>query len=119
MSFHFPETLRSAHPTVANFFALTVGSHNLRIIASADAEWERVSVSLQNRVPSWEEMCRVKALFWDDEDVVMQLHARRSQWVNNHVNCLHLWRCIIPGKAIPEPDSILVGVPGGKLLGYK
>jgi len=78
--------------------------------------WEHVSVQAvvrnrfvvkRSRVPSWREMCFVKAMFWDDEDVVMQLHSRRSEYVNAHPNVLHLWRPV--GLAIPTPPRDLVG----------
>lgn len=51
-------------------------------------------------------MCFVKDLFWDGEDAVMQLHPPKSNYVNNHPHCLHLWR---PTQAvIPMPETILV-----------
>jgi hypothetical protein len=77
------------------------------IIAAGAHEWEHVSVSLPHRCPTWGEMCYVKSLFWDDEDCVMQLHPPRSDWVNNHPYCLHLWR---PKHAeIPRPPAMAVG----------
>ena len=79
----------------------------LRIIASEgndEIHWEHVSVSLPNRCPNWEEMCFVKALFWDDEDTVMQLHPPRSQWVNNHNYCLHMWRPLYTLIPCPPPN---------------
>jgi len=69
--------------------------------------WEHVSVSLPNRCPTWDEMDRIKRLFWDDEDAVMQLHPPRSQWVNLHPYVLHLWRPT--GAVIPLPPPVLVG----------
>jgi hypothetical protein len=82
----------------------------LRIISSgADTEygWEHVSVSIDHRVPNWEEMCFVKDLFWGDEECVMQLHVPKSEHVNVHPNCLHLWK---PTEgSILQPPSILVG----------
>lgn len=53
----------------------------LRIIA-CDGEgeakgWEHVSVSvpdMPHKCPSWEEMCLVKALFWDAHECVVQFH---------------------------------------------
>ena len=68
--------------------------------------WEHVSVSLASRTPSWEEMCMVKALFWDPEDAVMELHPPRSTWINNHPYCLHLWRP--RAQAIPLPPLMMV-----------
>ena len=78
------------------------------------ARWEHVSVRAyrydgrQSRTPTWDEMCYVKRLCWDDEDVVMQLHPRKSEYVNNHPHVLHLWRPL--EAVIPEPPSIYVGV---------
>src|SRR5580658_4748259 len=45
-------------------------------------EFEHVSVSLAHRCPTWEEMCKIKDLFWDDEDVVVQFHPAKSEYVN-------------------------------------
>ena len=86
----------------------------LRVIFSDGMGWEHVSVSTPNRCPNWDEMCLVKSLFWADEDAVMQLHPPRSEYVNNHAHCLHLWRPN-DGAVIPLPPSILVGVKGVEL----
>lgn len=85
--------------------------------------WEHVSISLikdvaparqrrkvykmVERCPTWEEMCYIKSLFWEDEDSVMQLHPPKSQWINNHPYCLHLWKPT--DKEIPLPLQIMVG----------
>lgn len=79
----------------------------LKVICSDGEGWEHVSVSLPDRCPTWEEMCRIVALFWDDDDCVMQLHPPRAQWISNHPYCLHLWRPI--GQSIPLPPSVMVG----------
>lgn len=78
------------------------------VIASDGAGWEHVSVSKKNSCPSWDVMCRVKDLFWDSDDCVIQYHPPESEYVNNHSNCLHLWRPI--GIVLPQPPSILVGI---------
>ena len=54
----------------------------LRIIASDGFGWEHVSVSRRDRCPTWEEMCQIKALFWDEDDCVIQYHPPRSEYVN-------------------------------------
>lgn len=87
-------------------------NQRLKILASpGDANenipWEHVSVSCMNRCPNWAEMCYVKDIFWDLEDTVMQLHVPKSQWINQHPYCLHLWRPLKEG--IPLPPSIAVG----------
>lgn len=82
-------------------------------IASDGLGWQHVSVSFgkNHKTPSWEVMCAVKALFWDDEDVVIQLHPEKSKWINNHPGCLHLWRCT-DGREQPLPPSMMVGIEG-------
>lgn len=75
--------------------------------ASVDIPWEHVSVSLPNRCPNWTEMSFVKDLFWNEDEAVMQLHPPKSDYVNNHRYCLHLWRPL--KTAIPLPPSIAVG----------
>ena len=55
--------------------------------------WEHVSVSIAGKhPPNWQEMCWVKNHFWTDEETVLQFHPRKSEYVNIHPNCLHLWR---------------------------
>lgn len=86
-------------------------------------QWEHVSIhayqqraiipprsrrEVQQRTPTWKEMAFIKGLCWDDEDVVVQFHPRKSEYVNNHPHVLHLWR---PKLAeIPTPPAELVGV---------
>lgn len=72
-------------------------------------EWEHVSVSIQNHpnsLPTWEEMCWIKSIFWDKEDVVVQFHPAESEYVN-FANVLHLWRHRT--AAFPTPPHYLVG----------
>lgn len=74
--------------------------------------WEHVSVHGFNGkktfTPSWEEMCKVKDIFWDGEDIVIQFHPKKSEYVNNHPNTLHMWRPI--GIEFIVPPKITVGV---------
>ncbi|RQP58000.1 hypothetical protein DF159_20875 [Burkholderia ubonensis] len=81
--------------------------NELRAIASDGAGWEHVSVSLIDRCPTWDEMCVVKAIFWDAEDCVVQYHPPQSDYVNCHPYCLHLWRPV--GASVPRPPKFLVG----------
>ena len=62
--------------------------------------WEHVSVKVTFgdkakawKTPSWQEMCFVKDLFWDEEEWVVQFHPAVSDYVNDHPMVLHLWRC--------------------------
>lgn len=91
------------------------GKARTMCIIACDGEetgWEHVSVSLpfdSRKCPSWDEMCIVKDLFWDESECVVQFHPPKSEHVNNHSGCLHLWR--FTGE-FPQPPSILVGIKG-------
>ena len=89
-------------------FLFKDGARPLRVIVSDGGGWEHVSVSVYDSddTPSWEEMCRIKGLFFTDDECVMQLHPPKSDYVNVHVGCLHLWR---PLEAeIPRPPQVMV-----------
>jgi hypothetical protein len=83
---------------------------------SEPEKWEHVSVhaykgadgaALRERTPTWREMCLVKRICWDGDDVVMQLHPKESEYVNCHRHTLHLWRPI--NATIPTPPAKFVG----------
>lgn len=115
MTFHVPEKFR----VTTGFMASTIEARNngafqcklkngqeIRTIAGQGMGWEHVSVSFPNRCPTWDEMCEVKALFWDAEDCIVQYHPPESKYVNCHPYCLHLWKPI--GIALPIPTTIMV-----------
>lgn len=64
--------------------------------------WEHVSVSGLHFAPSWAEMCWVKDVFWMPEEPAFQFHPPRSEYVNVHKHCLHLW-ALIPDKMNAQP----------------
>jgi len=77
------------------FEILANGVGMLRVIASEGDEeihWEHVSVSLHHRCPTWEEMCMVKRLFWEDSETVLQFHPKQEKYINQHEFVLHLWK---------------------------
>lgn len=82
----------------------------LNVIASDGEGWEHISISVngENRTPTWDECCYIKDLFWDDTDAVVQYHPPKSNYVNNHPDCLHLWRPT--DMMLPLPEDYLVGV---------
>ena len=66
-----------------------------------DNKWEHVSVSLNRRCPTWEEMCYIKSLFWEEEETVIQFHPKKSQYRNLHPYCLHMWRDVTKEHELP------------------
>ena len=123
--FHVPEKYRlvtgrmGSDASFGNNGAFRIPSPNFRgrelvIVVSDGMGWEHVSVHAERgkelATPYWDEMGFIKDLFWDEDDVVMQLHPKKSEYVNNHPHTLHLWRPT--STEIPVPSSILVGVKG-------
>lgn len=84
-------------------FNIYVNGKSFFVIASSDGGWEHVSVSPKNqkRCPTWDEMCAIKDMFFEEEEAVMQLHPAKSEYVNIHPYCLHLWRPL--EREIPMP----------------
>ncbi len=84
------------------------------VVCSNGAGWEHVSVSpLKARIiPTWDDMCKIKDMFWSDDEAVIQIHPVKDQYVNNKPNWLHLWRCTY--KEMVLPPSVLVGVRKGQ-----
>lgn len=79
-------------------------------IFSWGRDWEHLSVSTKRRCPTWDEMGYFKDIFWKPEECCVQYYPRKSQYVNNHPNCLHIWRPL--KENVPEPPTILLGVVG-------
>lgn len=79
----------------------------LFVICSDGEGWEHVSVSRKSRTPSYEDMTRIKGMFWHEDDCVMQLFVPVADHVNYHEHCLHMWRPL--NAEIPRPPSIMVG----------
>ena len=93
----------------AGIFSVPFHGRDLFVIATADPEWDHVSVSKARKCPPWTEMCHIKNLFFLESETAMQLHVSASDHVNDHPFCLHLWRPTAPGVTIPRPPSFLVG----------
>lgn len=84
----------------------------LNFIFSFGCGFEHLSVSTQIKTPTWEQMCKMKDIFWRDDEVCMQLHPTKEEYVDNMAYCLHIWKPI--DKEIPTPPSIMVGFRKGK-----
>lgn len=74
--------------------------------------WEHVSIHGVDTVfkkrftPCWDEMCHIKDLFWNDDEVVVQYHPAKKDYVNINPFVLHLWRPT--GATLPTPPIYCV-----------
>lgn len=93
---------------------IVLGNWEGTVIWSTGAGWQHVSVCpRQLRItPTWDDMCKIKDIFFNDDEAVIQIHPPKEEYVNNMPNCLHLWRCTY--KEMILPPSILVGIRAGQ-----
>lgn len=108
-NYRLNDTPLGPSPRGANYGAFQIGE--LVIISSGtpppgDPQWEHVSVSCRNRCPTWEEMDRVKRLWWRDDETVLQFHPKDADRVNLHPRCLHLWRQVGVDHELPDPRLV-------------
>lgn len=88
-------------------FKVFIQGKSFLCIASNGGGWEHVSAHRPNgKMPTWEEMCALKDIFWEEEEVVVQYHPKKSESVNIHEGCLHLWRPTT--VSMPTPPKIFV-----------
>lgn len=87
-------------------FLIPFQTTTLKVIASDGEGWDHVSVSLKNRCPNWPEMCHVKDVFFSEDETVVQFHPRKSDYVNNHPYCLHLWKKQSENYLLPPTEMV-------------
>jgi hypothetical protein len=62
-------------------------------------QWLHISMSMSNRLPTWNELKEVKNLFMGDV-LAVQVLPRKKDYVDAHKHTLHLWRCL-NGPTLP------------------
>lgn len=87
-------------------FKVFINGRSFQVIASDGLGWDHVSVSKPGRVPSWDEMCAIKDMFFGPDEWVVQYHPAEKDYVNIHMYCLHLWRP--QNEKLPTPPKIMV-----------
>ena len=123
-----PNRHRISHPIVGmgneknGFFSIPhdrISDYLYFVLFTSGAGWEHASISLGtkkrsvDRCPTWEEMCYIKNLFWEEEECVVQYHPPKSEHVSMHPYCLHLWKPTY--MRLPRPHPIMVGIPGSNI----
>ena len=95
---------------------LSINRVDMSCIASWGGGWDHVSVSPLDlkKIPTWEQMCKVKDIFFKPDESVIQVHPPKEEYVNNRSNCLHLWRCNY--KEMLLPPSCFVGIKPGQTM---
>ena len=62
---------------MGGYYYDVISGKNLNFIFSYQMGWEHLSVSMPSKTPSWDQMCRMKDIFWnkDEEEKEMFLKA--------------------------------------------
>lgn len=87
--------LWARNPDVRNTKIFESGD-GLGVLVSEDntPKWgwlKHLSISRHDRYPTWEEILEVKEKIFGDIDVMM-IMPKKSDYVNVHQNCFHLWQ---------------------------
>lgn len=95
---------------------ITIRGWEGSVVASWGAGWDHVSVAPKklNKVPTWDDMCAIKELFFKDDEAVIQIHPPKDEYVNNMPNCLHLWRA--NDREMILPPAFMVGLRKGQTI---
>ncbi len=71
--------------------------------------WLHVSLSREDRIPSYEDVATIKRVFIGEDKEAYQVFPPVERHVNIHPNVLHLW-CWPDGPVLPD----FTGMVGGK-----
>lgn len=68
--------------------------------------WVHVSLSRKERIPSWNDLTRVKDAFIGRDNYAVQVLPPEDRYVRIHPNVLHLFHCV-DGHPLPEFSGFL------------
>ena len=92
---------------MGGYYYDSISNKRLNFIFSYQMGWEHLSVSMPSRTPTWEQMCKMKDIFWNKDEACVQYHPKEEDYVNMHPHCLHIWKPT--DEVLPTPPHILVG----------
>lgn len=82
-------------PMLGGSYYDSISGKWLNFMFSIQMGWEHLSVSMPSKTPSWDQMCVMKEIFFEDEEECFEYHPKKSDYVNIHPHCLHIWRPVI------------------------
>lgn len=65
-------------------------------------KWLHVSFSRKSRIPSYDDLLRVKKDFIGEDRKAVMVFPDKDHYVNLHPYCLHLYSCIDGDDGLPE-----------------
>ena len=85
---------------------VTINGKMFVVVYSNGGGWDHVSVSLRGRCPTWDEMCQIKDVFFNEDECCIEYHPAKKDYVNIHPYCLHIWKP--QGQTFPTPPRMFV-----------
>lgn len=91
-----------------------IGGWDGSLIFSWGGGWYHASISPYKKriMPSYDDMCQLKEIFWRDDEDAIHVYPRKENHVNNVENCLHLWSCKYAPMLLPP--SCFIGYRKGQ-----
>lgn len=86
-----PLGLRRIAPPVP-FGAWYANVSTLSVCVANEGGLLHVSIAHTTRYPTWDEILAVRDWVFPDEMEAVLVLARKSEYVNKHPNCFHIWQ---------------------------
>ena len=102
--------IKSPSPEIMDCFVhrlvpLTV-MHSISTVKDGSL-WNHISVSYPSRVPSWIELMKVKNEFLGEEVEAYQVLPKKSDHINIHKYCLHLWAPVDGERRVANLNDLI------------
>lgn len=84
---------------------------NMRVLRSKSkmrdgTEWIHISVSRVDRLPTWQELSKVKEEFLGSDAEAYHIIPRASDFVNIHNYCMHIWSHVNNINRLPNLEEL-------------
>ena len=91
-----------SHPEGGAWFTGDGMSIIASVVRESDGKrWLHVSMARKTRLPSYEDLCRIKDWIVGRDRTALQVFPPKKKHVNFHPYCLHLWSCV-DGDVTPD-----------------
>lgn len=105
----FEDSLEKTGIRITGHLTDPVTRETYLVMFTTQLGWEHASISYlhKKKLPDWNIMCRLKDLFWTEDEACVQYHPAKEDYVNMHEYTLHIWKPYL--ENLPTPPSIMVG----------
>ena len=111
-------------------FVIPFNDKDCFVVASNKFGWEHVSMHMEGdngyikRTPNNEEMQFLRNLFFYENDIVVEFHPKKEDYINNHGYVLHLWgynsfNIKLPDKSVLTNPGKIITVSKNKFLNIR